>query len=157
MFEESRPDMVPLDVLMPARDGIEAIRETRKVDPAAVVFKVTGGRCHTGRIFSASEARGHADPHSPGKIADPLAHFLVRGMGADHRRDRRRVTYEALREIEVALSRDRPRSTPSGLQKVWVPGVWDATPHSPWTLLSTVTGQRVSSHLNVFDVAPGGS
>ena len=42
-FEQSRPDLVLTDVIMPESDGIEAIRRIRAIDPNARVVAMSGG------------------------------------------------------------------------------------------------------------------
>lgn len=41
LFREERPDVVLLDVVMPERDGMGALREIKKLDPQAKVIMVT--------------------------------------------------------------------------------------------------------------------
>ena len=43
LFNQVRPDIVLLDILMPEMDGIETVQDIRRIDPAAVVFIMTGG------------------------------------------------------------------------------------------------------------------
>jgi two-component system chemotaxis response regulator CheY len=41
MYRESRPDAVLMDVTMPRMDGLTALKEIRRIDPAARVAMVT--------------------------------------------------------------------------------------------------------------------
>jgi two-component system chemotaxis response regulator CheY len=61
IFALMRPDLVVTDIIMPEREGLETIREIRKVDAAIPIVAVSGG----GRL----------------KATDLLA--LARSFGAD--------------------------------------------------------------------------
>ena len=37
-FKELRPDLVTMDITMPDMDGITAVKEIRKIDPAAMII-----------------------------------------------------------------------------------------------------------------------
>ena len=42
MFKEMNPDLVSMDILMPEKNGIEAIREIIEINPEAKIVVVTG-------------------------------------------------------------------------------------------------------------------
>lgn len=41
MYQSLHPDVVTMDIVMPQRDGIEALKEIRKSDPAAKVVMIS--------------------------------------------------------------------------------------------------------------------
>ena len=41
-FREERPDLVLMDISMPVKGGIEALREILQIDPGAIVIMVSG-------------------------------------------------------------------------------------------------------------------
>jgi len=42
LFRAHRPALVIADIVMPEKDGIETVREILTIDPAAVIFTMTG-------------------------------------------------------------------------------------------------------------------
>lgn len=40
-FEENKPDIVLLDIIMPHKDGIEVLREIKAIDPSAHIIMVS--------------------------------------------------------------------------------------------------------------------
>ena len=42
LYREHRPALVLVDIVMPEKDGIETVREILAIDPAAVIFTMTG-------------------------------------------------------------------------------------------------------------------
>ncbi|HKX06700.1 MAG TPA: response regulator [Stellaceae bacterium] len=42
-YASARPDVVITDLLLPAKDGIEIVREIRRIDPKARVIAMSGG------------------------------------------------------------------------------------------------------------------
>jgi len=42
LYRERRPAVVILDIVMPEKDGIETVREILAIDPAAVIFTMSG-------------------------------------------------------------------------------------------------------------------
>ena len=42
LFREHRPAVTIVDIVMPEKDGIETVREILAIDPAAVIFTMSG-------------------------------------------------------------------------------------------------------------------
>ncbi|MGH7126036.1 MAG: response regulator [Stellaceae bacterium] len=42
-YASSRPDIVITDLLLPDKDGIEIVREIRRIDPSARIIAMSGG------------------------------------------------------------------------------------------------------------------
>ena len=42
LYREHRPALVLVDIVMPEKDGIETVREILAIDPAAVIFTMSG-------------------------------------------------------------------------------------------------------------------
>ncbi len=42
LFREHRPAVTIVDIIMPEKDGIETVREILAIDPAAVIFTLSG-------------------------------------------------------------------------------------------------------------------
>ena len=42
LYREHRPAIVLVDIVMPEKDGIETVREILAIDPAAVIFTMSG-------------------------------------------------------------------------------------------------------------------
>ena len=42
-FEEEKPDVIVIDIIMPNADGLEIIREIRRQDPEAKIIAISGG------------------------------------------------------------------------------------------------------------------
>ncbi len=51
LYKEHKPDLVFVDIVMPIKDGVEAIHEIREFDPSAHVIVVSsvGKKCYYGR------------------------------------------------------------------------------------------------------------
>jgi len=42
LYREHRPALILVDIVMPEKDGIETVKEMLAIDPAAVIFTMTG-------------------------------------------------------------------------------------------------------------------
>jgi len=51
MFEEDKPDMVITDIVMPNREGVETIREMRRLDTRLPIIAMSGGGNTGGDLF----------------------------------------------------------------------------------------------------------
>jgi two-component system chemotaxis response regulator CheY len=75
------PNLTFLDVVMPGKNGIETLRELRKIDPAAIIVMCTsiGGQ---EKIVSEAVEAGAADfvtkPFKPDDIRNIVQHFAMK-------------------------------------------------------------------------------
>lgn len=46
-YQQTKPDLVTMDLVMPGMDGLSALKAIRQLDPAAKVFMVTSAGQHT--------------------------------------------------------------------------------------------------------------
>ncbi len=51
MFDEDKPDMVITDIVMPNREGVETIREMRRLDTRLPIIAMSGGANTGGDLF----------------------------------------------------------------------------------------------------------
>ncbi len=62
LFREQRPGLVITDILMPEKDGIEAVKEMRKIDPEVLIIAISGGgRAKYMNFLEAAKAFGAAE------------------------------------------------------------------------------------------------
>ncbi len=82
-YGEVRPDLVTMDITMPELDGIEALREIKRVDPAARVLMVSA-MGQQKMIVEALEA-GALDflvkPFQPTKVLETVKKCLQASVG----------------------------------------------------------------------------
>lgn len=66
-FQESRPQLTTLDIVMPEKDGIEALREIRALDPGArvVMCSAVDQETHTGAAAQAGAKAFIVKPFNP--------------------------------------------------------------------------------------------
>lgn len=78
-FREQRPDAVLLDITMPEMDGLAALKEIKKIDPAARVAMVTAmGQQSMVMDALKSGARDFVlKPFQPERVLDSLKKLLA--------------------------------------------------------------------------------
>lgn len=70
-----RPDIVTMDITMPEMDGIEAVKELRKIDPQAKIV-VISAMGHTAFVFEAIAAGASGFIVKPFKEADVIKNLI---------------------------------------------------------------------------------
>ncbi len=77
-YEQERPDLVILDVIMPDMDGLEALHELMSIDPKANVMMVTavGQECMKKECDEAGVKGYITKPFKEEEIAETLARVI---------------------------------------------------------------------------------
>ncbi len=114
-FSELRPDVVLMDITMPEMDGIEAMKEIRRIDPQAVVL-ICSAMSQQDLISDALKAGANGylmKPFKPNRVNE-----IIRKYGY------RRVDHEPLtimderEEDDSAIPQPVPQAQPPQLQEV---------------------------------------
>jgi CheY-like chemotaxis protein len=74
-FRAARPDVVVTDILMPEREGIETIRELRRLDPSVRVIAMSGSSKHSPLYLEAARLLG-----ARRVLAKPFGHVAILGL-----------------------------------------------------------------------------
>jgi two-component system chemotaxis response regulator CheY len=90
LFRQSRPDLIVLDLVMPDREGLETIRELRRLDPQVPIIAMSGAGAGVGRakdyLHSASmlgATRTLAKPFALSKLLSLVRELLNSQEEAD--------------------------------------------------------------------------
>ena len=77
-YQELSPDMVTMDITMPEMDGIEAMKEIKKVDPGAniIVCSAMGQKPMVVEALEAGAKDFIVKPIKPKKVKEALANIL---------------------------------------------------------------------------------
>ncbi len=80
-YRTHRPDLVITDLIMPEKDGLEAIQELRKVNPTARIIAISGGgRSGYTNALEAAKALGAREtvrkPFPPKILLDAVTRVL---------------------------------------------------------------------------------
>lgn len=80
-YEQERPDLVILDVIMPDMDGLEALHELMRIDPKANVMMVTAvGQEYMKKECDEAGVKGYiTKPFKEEEIAETLAKVIGSG------------------------------------------------------------------------------
>jgi CheY-like chemotaxis protein len=86
-FAELAPDLVISDLVMPNKEGLEAIRELRALAPACRIVAISGGgRLNNMDLLSYAAQAGAdavlAKPFTPQQLLDVVAKALPAAVGA---------------------------------------------------------------------------
>jgi two-component system chemotaxis response regulator CheY len=77
LFRQTSPDIVTMDITMPEMDGITALKEIRKIDPAAVVIMCTamGQKNLVVEAIQAGAKDFIVKPFQPARVVESLQKF----------------------------------------------------------------------------------
>lgn len=77
-YKQLRPDLVTMDITMPEMDGITALQEIRKIDPAALVVMVTamGQQSMVVKAIKAGAKDFIVKPFEPERVLATLKNVL---------------------------------------------------------------------------------
>jgi CheY-like chemotaxis protein len=66
-YREHRPDLVITDLIMPEKDGLEAIQDLRRINPVARIIAISGGgrSGYTNALEAAKAFGAHATVRKP--------------------------------------------------------------------------------------------
>ena len=83
-YREHRPDLVITDLIMPEKDGLETIRDLRRIDPAARIIAISGGgRSGYTNALEAAKAFGAQatlrKPFAPNVLLDAVVKVMANG------------------------------------------------------------------------------
>jgi two-component system, chemotaxis family, chemotaxis protein CheY len=82
-FRDHRPCLVITDILMPDKDGIQAVKELRKFDPEARIIAISGGgRAKYMNFLAIAKEFGAAESLSKPFRRDELLASVTRVLGA---------------------------------------------------------------------------
>ncbi|MBR1368393.1 chemotaxis protein CheY [Methanocalculus chunghsingensis] len=78
-YQDLKPDLVTMDVVMPKMNGIEALKEIKKMDPGARVVMCTAvGQEQMVKLAIKSGARGYVvKPFQAPKVLDEVKNVLA--------------------------------------------------------------------------------
>jgi len=78
-YQDLKPDLVTMDVVMPKMNGIEALKEIKKIDPNAKVVMCTAvGQEQMVKLAIKSGARGYVvKPFQAPKVLDEVKNVLA--------------------------------------------------------------------------------
>jgi CheY-like chemotaxis protein len=84
-FQDAVPDLVLCDLYMPGREGMETIRELKRLRPDVPVVAMSGGSAAMGDYLPLAKALGAADalrkPVSPEHLLQTVARLLAGRSG----------------------------------------------------------------------------
>ncbi len=83
-FREERPDLVTLDIVMPRKSGLDALREIRAIDPAArvIMCSALGQEALVMEALESGACDYVVKPFKPDQVLAALARALKPGEGA---------------------------------------------------------------------------
>lgn len=77
LYQRTNPDIVTMDITMPEMDGITALKEIRKIDPAAIVIMCTamGQKNLVVEAIQAGAKDFIVKPFQPARVVESLQKF----------------------------------------------------------------------------------